>query len=353
MFLFFVFIILIPIIVAYINIKEKFTSLSGSGLILAELNSHKDVSIKTDECSVSNQFDTKELCIEDKLGKACITKDNIKRINELHIKIKDSVCIDEECVKKKKLRYLKELWPPGTITMFSGDLGALPNGWHVCNGENGTPDLREKFILGSGKDYRQKYKKIGTGLCGNKLGNTNNYMNDSGILTTENCKEQCDKLMYCTGYNITQGNKCYLWQDEISEKKRFTSLISDGVCIKKTIMGGTNQHELTIEEIPKHEHVLFSNNPGSGGKQPIGIKAEISDENNIGEVRKNNLDFSNKLSNVGKNKGHDNLPPYYSLYYVMKTDPKFRDPSTSLVDKYKELVQQYANIKRKRVSTTT
>ena len=349
MFLFFVFIIIIPIIVVYINKKETFVEgLSGSGLIMAELNSHKDITLKTEECSVSDHFDTKEICIEDDTGtrKACITKDDIKRIDQLHIKIKDSVCINEECVKKKKLRYLKELWPPGTITIFKGDPDALPKGWQICNGENGTPDLRDKIILGSGKDYRQNYKEIGNGLCGNTNGFVNRYINDDGILTGENCKEHCDKLMYCTGYNITDDKTCRLWYDDISEKKLFTSMDSDGSCMKKTITGGTNHHILTIDEIPKHEHVMFSNNPGFGdGKQKLGIKAEISDVNNVGEVHKNENDFSNKLSNIGKNNAHENLPPYYSLYYVMKTDPNYKDPALSLVDKYKELVKQYEEIK--------
>jgi microcystin-dependent protein len=355
MFLFFLFIIIIPIIVVHINKQENFVEgISGSGIIMAELNSHKDITLKTDDCSVSDHVDTKEICILDDTGqnKACINKDDIKRIDQLHIKIKDSVCIDEECAKKKKLRYLKELWPPGTITIFKGDPNALPDGWQVCNGENGTPDLRDKFILGSGKDYRQKYKEIGKGLCGNSKGFGNRLINDGGILTSKNCKKHCDKLMYCTGYNITDDGTCQLWYDDISEKKLFTSMDSDGICMKKTITGGTNYHKLTIEEIPKHEHVFKSNNPGFDRGNTIGIKAEISDSNNVGEIHKHKDDFSNKLSHVGKNNAHENLPPYYSLYYVMKTDPKYRDVSLSLVDKYKELVKQYEEIK-KGISYTT
>ncbi|ROP62289.1 fiber protein [Enterobacter sp. BIGb0383] len=37
--------------------------------------------------------------------------------------------------------------PKGMITMFSGS--AVPDGWALCNGENGTPDLRDKFIRGA------------------------------------------------------------------------------------------------------------------------------------------------------------------------------------------------------------
>eukprot|EP00486_Rosalina_sp_Unknown_P011575 CAMPEP_0201592476 /NCGR_PEP_ID=MMETSP0190_2-20130828/190362_1 /ASSEMBLY_ACC=CAM_ASM_000263 /TAXON_ID=37353 /ORGANISM="Rosalina sp." /LENGTH=119 /DNA_ID=CAMNT_0048051267 /DNA_START=1252 /DNA_END=1611 /DNA_ORIENTATION=- len=34
---------------------------------------------------------------------------------------------------------------PGMIQMFGGTV--IPNGWIVCDGKNGTPDLRDKFVL--------------------------------------------------------------------------------------------------------------------------------------------------------------------------------------------------------------
>lgn len=41
--------------------------------------------------------------------------------------------------------------PCGTIVMWSGRADAIPGGWFVCDGTNGTPDLRGRFILGSGQ----------------------------------------------------------------------------------------------------------------------------------------------------------------------------------------------------------
>jgi hypothetical protein len=40
--------------------------------------------------------------------------------------------------------------PHGSIILWSGSLGTIPGGWTVCNGQNGTPDLRDKFIMGAG-----------------------------------------------------------------------------------------------------------------------------------------------------------------------------------------------------------
>jgi hypothetical protein len=39
--------------------------------------------------------------------------------------------------------------PSGVIVMWSGLLINMPSGWVLCDGNNGTPDLRDKFIYGS------------------------------------------------------------------------------------------------------------------------------------------------------------------------------------------------------------
>jgi len=38
--------------------------------------------------------------------------------------------------------------PGGIIVMWSGTLATIPDGWTLCDGGNGTPDLRDKFIYG-------------------------------------------------------------------------------------------------------------------------------------------------------------------------------------------------------------
>lgn len=41
----------------------------------------------------------------------------------------------------------------GIIAMWSGAVGAVPSGWHLCDGTSGTPDLRDRFIVGAGSTY--------------------------------------------------------------------------------------------------------------------------------------------------------------------------------------------------------
>lgn len=42
--------------------------------------------------------------------------------------------------------------PIGGIIMWSGTVAAIPATWQLCDGTNGTPDLRDKFVVGAKQD---------------------------------------------------------------------------------------------------------------------------------------------------------------------------------------------------------
>ncbi|MPM50906.1 hypothetical protein SDC9_97652 [bioreactor metagenome] len=48
---------------------------------------------------------------------------------------------------------LGALVPAGCILLWSGAATAIPSGWALCNGESGTPNLRDRFIVGAGSTY--------------------------------------------------------------------------------------------------------------------------------------------------------------------------------------------------------
>lgn len=41
---------------------------------------------------------------------------------------------------------------PGMIMGWHGTVDNIPSGWHLCDGDAGTIDLRDKFIVGAGGD---------------------------------------------------------------------------------------------------------------------------------------------------------------------------------------------------------
>ena len=43
--------------------------------------------------------------------------------------------------------------PQGAIFLWSGSIETVPTGYALCNGSNGTPDLRDRFVVGAGNTY--------------------------------------------------------------------------------------------------------------------------------------------------------------------------------------------------------
>ena len=62
------------------------------------------------------------------------------------------------CCTVKVVRMTKENTgntgvPQGTIIPWYGNLNNIPDGFALCNGQNGTPDLRDRFLVGAGSSY--------------------------------------------------------------------------------------------------------------------------------------------------------------------------------------------------------
>lgn len=53
--------------------------------------------------------------------------------------------------------------PTGLISLWYGTIANIPSGWYLCNGSNGTPDLRDKFVIGASSDETSLAKTNVTG----------------------------------------------------------------------------------------------------------------------------------------------------------------------------------------------
>ena len=49
--------------------------------------------------------------------------------------------------------YVHAYLPTGIIVMWNSTAASIPTGWQLCDGSNGTPDLRGQFIVGAGGSY--------------------------------------------------------------------------------------------------------------------------------------------------------------------------------------------------------
>lgn len=43
--------------------------------------------------------------------------------------------------------------PAGCIVIWSGTADNIPTGWALCDGQDGRPDLRDRFVLGAGTSH--------------------------------------------------------------------------------------------------------------------------------------------------------------------------------------------------------
>ncbi len=43
--------------------------------------------------------------------------------------------------------------PKGAILLWSGSIASIPAGWQLCDGTNGSPNLKNVFVVGAGNTY--------------------------------------------------------------------------------------------------------------------------------------------------------------------------------------------------------
>ena len=152
--------------------------------------------------------------------------------------------------------------PLGGIIMWSGTIAEIPAGWSLCNGQNGTPDLRSRFIVGAGSDsstYSPGQDTIGTGYY--KVG-------DIG------------------GQDLHT-----LSESEIPSHRHYLAVPT----------GQANQPDLTANNFLATVH-----NEGKDGNYVLG--GVVSSEPSVGQ---------SGLSGGGN--AHESRPPYYALAFIMYT----------------------------------
>lgn len=64
-----------------------------------------------------------------------------------------ALLLDDESIPLEKLAGLAEalaalIEPVGTIKLWNGTIETIPDGWHLCDGSNGTPNFTNKFLMG-------------------------------------------------------------------------------------------------------------------------------------------------------------------------------------------------------------
>lgn len=128
--------------------------------------------------------------------------------------------------------------PSGVIFLWSGSQATIPTGYALCDGSNGTPDLRDRFVLGAGTTH------------------------------------------------------------EVGET------------------GGSEEVTLTTAQMPSHMHtVRLYNATKTQDTSAASLGAASGELHGTNDVHWIN---SASLNTTGASSPHPNMPPYYTLCYIMK-----------------------------------
>jgi hypothetical protein len=179
--------------------------------------------------------------------------------------------------------------PKYTIVMWYGSDKEVPKGWAICDGENNTPDLRGRFVMGADHDadfsnYKTKQSELTIAKDAYKstLKDYNKYVDEFNDVHTD---KHWDTLNddEKNAINSTQAQKILAEKQTLdsselflkSKQTDFTKITNE--FIKKGILGGSDSQV---------KNKLIS---GSG--------LDMSKAEYVSEV---------------------DYPPYMALYYIMK-----------------------------------
>ena len=152
--------------------------------------------------------------------------------------------------------YVDGAIPIGGIIMWSGSIAAIPSNWKLCNGQNSTPDLRNRFVIGAIVDS-------GTTAATNITGN------DTQTGGTKDAVVVQHNHTATSGYNSARAERQFTLADT-----------SDGGNYHRLRVGGWSYY--TTESMDAdHTHPITVDQQGVSGT-------------------------------------NQNLPPYYALAFIMR-----------------------------------
>ena len=183
--------------------------------------------------------------------------------------------------------------PSGIIAVWSGSEGSIPSGWYLCNGSNGTPDLRNRFIVGAGSG--SSYSVGNTGGSNTVTLSTSQIPAHSH--TTNNHSHNASVSDPGHGHSVSVSDPGHSHNTSVTGAKLFP-----GYGGAHVPYGGAGGYPGT--------HFNMSN-------ANTGISANASNANTSISVSTGNANPS--TNNTGGGGSHENRPPYYALCYIMKS----------------------------------
>lgn len=195
------------------------------------------------------------------------------------------------------------LFPAGVIVMWSGAVVAIPTGWNLCDGTNGTPDLRGKFILGAGGTYdpgdaggeethtlteaEMPSHTHGISVSGGSHGHTGS----SGSAGSHSHSGTA-----ASAGAHTHGYGDYTWPGSAGTSPDKYEAVGNPYTMANL--------SRTTDQDGAHTHTIATNTTGSHSHTVTVNSASHTHTATAGDA--------------GSDTAHNNMPPYFALCYIMK-----------------------------------
>ena len=167
-----------------------------------------------------------------------------------------------------------ESFVTGMIILWYGNTGNIPTGFVLCDGNNNTPDLRDRFVVGAGSAYSPN--------------------NTGGSSSTTLSTSQLPSHNHSVSVSGTTGNPSPALTGDVRR-------ISEGFRASGTASGVFTK-------------VNDPNNPITGAASNSPVAGFTFDGTHT-----HTFSASGTSGNQGSGGSIENRPPYYALCYIMKT----------------------------------
>ena len=161
-----------------------------------------------------------------------------------------------------------DLLPTGVVVMWAGAVTSIPAGWALCDGSNGTPDLRERFIVGAGGVNTTNPVAGGAGYTKGATGGENTH-----TLTNS------EMPAHSHGGSVNGGAHTHTFTDKYDSHACKNGVFSSSSGCFMTLDSDATTVSTTTSGDGAHTHTINSDGGGTA---------------------------------------HENRPPFYALAYIMK-----------------------------------
>jgi microcystin-dependent protein len=220
--------------------------------------------------------------------------------------------------------FVNSALPIGSIIMWFGTVGNIPTGWAVCDGTNGTPDLRDRFVVGAGSTYSvgdtggvnavalttaeipsHTHSISGSGTT-SAVSNDHTHSGTTGI-------NNVDHVHGFSGSTSTASLTGSIWIGGPP------NVAPSGIISGPSANGGRPGLDFNSGNVQRfdinasHGHTFSGTTGGQNTSHVHGFTTGGQSANHT-----HTFSFSGTSGATGSGSAHENRPPYFALYLIMR-----------------------------------